>query len=238
MDSDIPSSGSTLASGFDTPEHAIINSPANITRAQSPGWIQSHAAVSKATPDASDTLSPSAAPVSHHPSGHLARNPIQSKHARKHGSEKKKLSNARGGRESPTLEHKPPSSMVAHNNIRLGKQPVRPAPTTLNQHRSTEVSIPMPKPSLFTEATSSTTNIAAHGTIIDQSGSIRDVTAISTSLHDQGEGSSPYGGSSTSSLLESRLTPTQPSSSMVLPLGRTKSQLTLLLEREKERSRN
>jgi hypothetical protein len=40
---------------------------------------------------------------------------------------------------------------------------------------------------------------------------------------------------STSSFRESRFTPTQPSSAPTVPLGRSKSQLTLLLEREKAR---
>jgi hypothetical protein len=40
---------------------------------------------------------------------------------------------------------------------------------------------------------------------------------------------------SAASLLDSRFTPTQPSKSAVVPLGRSKSQLTLLLERENAR---
>ncbi|RMJ07269.1 hypothetical protein BHE90_008531 [Fusarium euwallaceae] len=90
-------------------------------------------------------------------------------------------------------------------------------------------------PGLFTEATSSTSNVAVTGMILDQSGF----------------GSSPVTGfvdhrppqhhtipvvPPKPSVLDARFTPTQPTTSASLPLGRTKSQLTLLLEREKARS--
>lgn len=90
-------------------------------------------------------------------------------------------------------------------------------------------------PGLFTEAISSTSNVAVTGMILDQSGF----------------GSSPVTGfvdhrppqhhtipvvPPKPSVLDARFTPTQPTTSASLPLGRTKSQLTLLLEREKARS--
>lgn len=87
---------------------------------------------------------------------------------------------------------------------------------------------------LFTGATASTTNIAAQGTIIDQSGGVGPV-AIPSPYEQQ-----PYDEMSmspSSSLLASRLTPTQPSTAASVPLGRTRSQLTLLLERGNEQSR-
>ncbi|RDA89672.1 hypothetical protein CP533_2947 [Ophiocordyceps camponoti-saundersi (nom. inval.)] len=80
---------------------------------------------------------------------------------------------------------------------------------------------------LFTGATASTTNVAAQGTIIDQAGSLP-----TSSITDTPPMVSPLG----SSLLDSRLTPTQPDPSPRVPMARTRSQLTLLLEREKERA--
>lgn len=90
-------------------------------------------------------------------------------------------------------------------------------------------------PGLFTGATASTTNVAAQGTIIDQSG-VGSLPPVPT-FYDRGDSNSALAsrGSSTS-LLEHRFTPTQPSPFTSAPLARTKSQLTLLLEREKERS--
>lgn len=81
---------------------------------------------------------------------------------------------------------------------------------------------------LFTGATASTTNVAAQGTIIDQAGSLPTSSIMG----------GPFGDGSprTPSLLNSRLTPTQPAPSPHLPMARTRSQLTLLLEREKERT--
>ncbi|KAM0355852.1 hypothetical protein ACHAPU_000239 [Fusarium lateritium] len=89
-------------------------------------------------------------------------------------------------------------------------------------------------PGLFTEATSSTSNVAVAGTILDQSG-------LGTT--------SEFGGLDRTRLehhtipvvppqrniLDARFTPTPPTTSASVPLGRTKSQLTLLLEREKAR---
>ncbi|KPM38794.1 hypothetical protein AK830_g7785 [Neonectria ditissima] len=84
------------------------------------------------------------------------------------------------------------------------------------------------------EIKTETSNIAVKGTILDQSGfgsvplpSTLDDHPIYHTISDQPQ---------TSSLLDSRLTPTQPTTSASVPLGRTKSQLTLLLEREKSRS--
>ena len=86
---------------------------------------------------------------------------------------------------------------------------------------------------LFTGATASTTNIAAQGEIIDQSGSFNHLPSSSFFDHRSTESGSGTE-SLSSSLLESRFTPTQPSTAPAVPLGRTKSQLTLLLERENE----
>lgn len=87
-----------------------------------------------------------------------------------------------------------------------------------------------PVQGLFTGATASTTNVAAQGMILDQSGlgsmplpSMLDRHRDSHNMSDQ---------SPTSSVLDSKFTPTPPTTSASVPLGRTKSQLTLLLERE------
>lgn len=95
-----------------------------------------------------------------------------------------------------------------------------------------------PKQGLFTGATASTTKVAAQGTIIDQSGNVdtlsEDVAVDNSAALQAG---SIHRGSSSSPMLDARLMPTQPTNSASLPLGRTKSQLTLLLEREKDRHR-
>lgn len=88
------------------------------------------------------------------------------------------------------------------------------------------------RPALAAEPTASTTNIAAQGTIIDFDrtplqpvmDTVPEAEAVEMARHP-----------STTSLLESKFAPTPPSKTPAVPLGRTKSQLTLLLEREKER---
>ncbi|PNY29189.1 Uncharacterized protein TCAP_00896 [Tolypocladium capitatum] len=87
-----------------------------------------------------------------------------------------------------------------------------------------------PSQGLFTGATASTTNIAAQGTIIDQSGSLPTSNVLGTSLND-----ALLPGRPSASSLEPRLAPTQPGPSASVPMGRTRSQLTLLLERDKRR---
>lgn len=88
------------------------------------------------------------------------------------------------------------------------------------------------RPALAAEPTASTTNVAARGTIIDFDRS----PAVHTmeTVHETEDGSLPRQQSS-ASLLESKFAPTQPSAAPAVPLGRTKSQLTLLLEKERER---
>ncbi|KAL6917929.1 hypothetical protein ACHAPO_000264 [Fusarium lateritium] len=89
-------------------------------------------------------------------------------------------------------------------------------------------------PGLFTEATSSTSNVAVTGTILDQSGfgSTSDLNNID---HGRPEHHTIPAVPPRSSILDARFTPTPPTTSASVPLGRTKSQLTLLLEREKAR---
>ncbi|RGP67853.1 hypothetical protein FSPOR_5688 [Fusarium sporotrichioides] len=89
-------------------------------------------------------------------------------------------------------------------------------------------------PGLFTEATSSTSNVAVAGTILDQSGfgSTSDLNNID---HGRPEHHTIPAVPPQPSILDARFTPTLPTTSASVPLGRTKSQLTLLLEREKAR---
>lgn len=121
----------------------------------------------------------------------------------------------------------------------VSSPPNPPAPMLRSQSHSgfirprEGIHIKAPNPKLFTGATASTTNIAAQGTIIDQAGSVGSLPITHHFGHRFDEDVSP-----TSSLLDSHLTPTQPSTSASVPLGRTKSQLTLLLEREKARAGN
>ncbi|KFG79990.1 hypothetical protein MANI_111383 [Metarhizium anisopliae] len=82
---------------------------------------------------------------------------------------------------------------------------------------------------LFTGALATTTNVAAKGQIIDQAGSLPTSGVVDPYVEDDNLASRP----SATSLLESRMQPTQPSPAASVPMGRTRSQLTLLLEREK-----
>ncbi|KAK2592266.1 hypothetical protein QQS21_010019 [Conoideocrella luteorostrata] len=85
---------------------------------------------------------------------------------------------------------------------------------------------------LFTGATAVATNVAAHGQIIDQAGSLPASSILGPHVGAAGLTSYP----SATSLLDMRMTPTQPSQVASVPMGRTRSQLTLLLEREKSRT--
>ncbi|KAL4723990.1 hypothetical protein ACLX1H_008594 [Fusarium chlamydosporum] len=89
-------------------------------------------------------------------------------------------------------------------------------------------------PGLFTEATSSTSNVAAAGTILDQSG-LGSTSDLNNIDHTRPEHHTISAVPHQPSILDARFTPTPPTTSASVPLGRTKSQLTLLLEREKAR---
>ena len=87
---------------------------------------------------------------------------------------------------------------------------------------------------LFTGPTiASTTNIAATGTIIDQGGS---VDSIPTPAFYRDHAAEMQRNHSSNSLFDLRFTPTQPTPGASVPLGRTKSQLTLVLERDEARA--
>ncbi|KIL91933.1 hypothetical protein FAVG1_04337 [Fusarium avenaceum] len=89
-------------------------------------------------------------------------------------------------------------------------------------------------PGLFTEATSSTSNVAVAGTILDQSG-FGTASEPGGIDHIRPEHHTIPIVPPQRSILDARFTPTPPTTSASVPLGRTKSQLTLLLEREKGR---
>lgn len=239
IESDIPSSGSTLASGFDISGQAVVNTQAN-TRASS---VSQGLQPSTGTTELVSKLSTAGKqPVRNEASSLSAR---QMRNAGQPDADTKDTGRQQTNTTTPNAEslaqndRKVSSKLSAREKVVLGKQPMmRRTQSSTVPDRPRELSMAKPKRSLFTEATSSTTNVAAQGTIIDQAGSIRDLPHLSTSNLTRDDETSPHGGSSASSLLEGRLTPTRPTSSAVLPLGRTKSQLTLLLEREKERSRS
>ncbi|KAG5921253.1 hypothetical protein E4U42_005922 [Claviceps africana] len=86
---------------------------------------------------------------------------------------------------------------------------------------------------LFTSATATTTNVAAQGQIIDQAGSL-PVSSI-FAQREELVGADLASRRSTTSLVDSRMLPTQPNPVASVPMGRTRSQLKLLLEREKTR---
>lgn len=115
-----------------------------------------------------------------------------------------------------------------------------PAPrsrTHAEPHEPETSPVKAARPALAAEPTASTTPVAARGTIIDfdraaprpPMATVPETADVSTA-----DVSVPRQSSATS-LLESRLAPTRPSAAPAVPLGRTRSQLTLLLEREKER---
>ncbi|KJZ75959.1 hypothetical protein HIM_04783 [Hirsutella minnesotensis 3608] len=140
-----------------------------------------------------------------------------------------------------------------HSFVGDSRHPTPPRASTTPSHRHTgPLSIATPPPmeraqshggysrysegrnsaqGLFTGATASMTNVAAQGTIIDQAGSLPVSSVLGSSLEPPLFSPPPMA----ASVLESRLTPTQPGSSTSVPMGRTRSQLTLLLEREKAR---
>lgn len=85
---------------------------------------------------------------------------------------------------------------------------------------------------LFTSATASTTNVEAQGTIIDQSGNTSPLPINAQGAVQRFDVNMP---TSPTSILDSHLTPTPPSNAPPVPLGRTRSQLNILLDRENER---
>ncbi|KAI1141210.1 hypothetical protein F5Y05DRAFT_302970 [Hypoxylon sp. FL0543] len=92
-----------------------------------------------------------------------------------------------------------------------------------------------PTKSLISPSTTTISNTTAQGTIIeyDENPSINEMVA--NAIQRQEEESETDSRKSGSSVLDARFTPTQPSPTPTVPLGRSKSQLTLLLERQNEK---
>ncbi|OAQ98160.1 hypothetical protein LLEC1_03587 [Akanthomyces lecanii] len=239
VESDTPSSGSTLANGFGPSGHTIASNDPDVRGNASSLEPQS------STTSLELMSKPSSAekqPTRKEPSS------MPAQHLRSGGQPSTEVNDA--GRFQTSMkrpftdsvaqkDHKASPELAPHEKLARGKQPMmRQSQSNTMPDRPRELSMTKPKRSLFTQATSSTTNVAAQGTIIDQAGSTQHLPRISTSSLAQDDHISAHGGTSAYSSQETRLTPTRPSSSAVLPLGRTKSQLTLLLEREKERSRS
>lgn len=97
--------------------------------------------------------------------------------------------------------------------------------------QSTSLNRRVPPQALISSSTATTSNVAAQGTIIefDENAPARKVTSA---LKEQEENPEQGFRASGSSVLESHFTPTAPSDTPPVPLGRSKSQLTLLLERQ------
>ncbi|KAI1483333.1 hypothetical protein K445DRAFT_22881 [Daldinia sp. EC12] len=92
-----------------------------------------------------------------------------------------------------------------------------------------------PPRSLISSSTTTVSNTTAQGTIIefDENPPLGEIAAGAMQGHEEdAETSSRRSGSS---VLDSRFTPTQPNPTPTVPLGRSKSQLTLLLERQGEK---
>ncbi|KAF3054857.1 hypothetical protein GL218_07550 [Daldinia childiae] len=90
----------------------------------------------------------------------------------------------------------------------------------------------LPPQSLISSSTTIVSNTTAQGTIIefDENPPLDEIVASTMQEHEEdAETSSRRSGSS---VLDSRFTPTQPNPTPTVPLGRSKSQLALLLERQ------
>lgn len=122
---------------------------------------------------------------------------------------------------APLSSHAPPPMIRSHS-------------LTGSERSRNSSGPPITQASFTTLATASTSNIAVQGTIADQSG-IYSLPKSSYGLRAEANDTLPSRNSAVS-LHETRFTPTQPGPSESLPLARSRSQLTLLLEREKERS--
>ena len=88
----------------------------------------------------------------------------------------------------------------------------------------------VPPHGLISSSTATTSTVAARGTMTDFDDSIR--AQMIPGQEGRSEGASSRSGGS---LLDSRLAPTPPSTAPTVPMARSKSQLTLLLERQNEK---
>lgn len=92
-----------------------------------------------------------------------------------------------------------------------------------------------PPSSLISSSTATISHETAQGTIIEFDENPLANEAVTGAVLGQEEDSETSSRRSGSSVLETRFAPTQPSTAPTVPLGRSKSQLTLLLERQGEK---
>ncbi|KAI0385150.1 hypothetical protein F5Y04DRAFT_206360 [Hypomontagnella monticulosa] len=103
----------------------------------------------------------------------------------------------------------------------------------VGSRRGSQDALVLPQ-SLIASSTTTISNTTAQGTIIefDENAPAIEAATSAAANEEDIETSSRRSGSS---ILDSRFTPTQPSATPAVPLGRSKSQLTLLLERQGEK---
>lgn len=90
----------------------------------------------------------------------------------------------------------------------------------------------VPPQALISSSTATISHDTAQGTIIEFDENTPAYEAVTSAAQAQEEGIEIGSRRSGSSILDARFTPTQPSMAPTVPLGRSKSQLTLLLERQ------
>ncbi|KAL7621477.1 hypothetical protein AAE478_008800 [Parahypoxylon ruwenzoriense] len=104
-----------------------------------------------------------------------------------------------------------------------------------SRRSSQELTRRAPPQSLISLSTATVSNATAQGTIIEFDENPSASEAVTSALREHDEETETSSRRSGSSILDTRFTPTQPSAAPSVPLGRSKSQLTLLLERKGEK---
>lgn len=121
---------------------------------------------------------------------------------------------------APTDEHVAPIMARSSSNI--------------ESRRPRELTPGRPPPrGLLSSSVAATSDVAVRGTFDFENPDPASI--LGSTMPEESSLSGLVSRPSTASLLEARFTPTQPSPTPAVPLGRSKSQLTLLLEREKAR---
>ncbi|KAI1091380.1 hypothetical protein F5B19DRAFT_275554 [Rostrohypoxylon terebratum] len=100
--------------------------------------------------------------------------------------------------------------------------------------RSSQDGLPPPQ-SLISSSTTTVSNTTVQGTIIEFDETPSLTEAMASAMQGNEEDAELSSRRSGKSIRDTRFTPTQPSTAPTVPLGRTKSQLTLLLERRGEK---
>ncbi|KAI6089118.1 hypothetical protein F4821DRAFT_66094 [Hypoxylon rubiginosum] len=90
----------------------------------------------------------------------------------------------------------------------------------------------VPPQALISSSTATISHETAQGTIIEFDENTPAYQAVTSAVYGQDDDIETGSRRSGSSILDSRFTPTQPNPTPAVPLGRSKSQLTLLLERQ------